>query len=38
MARKHISGRGHARKFQKRRNKTRAINMPMHVMRGGFRL
>jgi len=38
MARRHISGRKHGRKFNKYRNKTRAINSPQQAMRGGFRL
>lgn len=38
MARRHISGRKHARTFNRNRRRTRAINSPTHVMRGGFRL
>lgn len=38
MRRNKIGGRRHARSFQKKRNKTRAINSPTMVMRGGIRL
>jgi len=38
MARRNISGKKHARKFQRARNKGRAINSPGTVMRGGIRL
>lgn len=37
MRRKNISFKKHARKFNKARNKTRAINNAQ-IMRGGFRL
>jgi len=36
--RRNISGKRHSRKFNKARRKTRAINSPQHIMRGGFRL
>lgn len=38
MARRKISGRRHGKKFGRARNRTRAINTPNHVMRGGIRL
>lgn len=38
MRRKPMSGRHHARKFNRARRKTRAINNPRQIMRGGFRL
>lgn len=38
MKRRHISGRRHGKKFQRARNRTRAINSPAFVMRGGIRL
>lgn len=38
MRRSKLSGRRHGRKFQRARNKTRAINSPAFVMRGGIRL
>lgn len=38
MARKRITPRKHARKFSKIRKKTKAINSPAFVMRGGIRL
>lgn len=33
-----MSGKKHARKFTKARKRTRAINSPQKIMRGGFRL
>lgn len=38
MARRNISARKHGRKFNKAKRRSRAINTPSHVMRGGFRL
>lgn len=38
MARKNIRARRHARKFAKGARRTRRINQPSHIMRGGFRL
>jgi len=38
MARRNISAKRHGRKFNKAKNKTRKINTPNHVMRGGIRL
>jgi len=38
MRRRKLSGRKHGRRFQRARNKTRAINSPAFVMRGGIRL
>lgn len=38
MARRNISGKKHARKFSKARRKSRSINSPQVIMRGGFRL
>jgi len=38
MKRRHISGKRHGRSFNKKRNRTRAINSPAFVMRGGIRL
>jgi len=38
MARRNMSARKHGKKFQKGRNKSRAINSPGTVMRGGIRL
>lgn len=38
MARRNMSARKHGRKFGRARNKTRRINTPSHVMRGGIRL
>lgn len=38
MARRHISGRKHGKKFGRAKRHTKAINNPSHVMRGGFRL
>lgn len=38
MRRRQLNGKTHRRKFQRARNKTRAINSPTFVMRGGIRL
>lgn len=38
MKRKPVSARKHGRSFQKKRNRGKAINSPMMVMRGGIRL
>lgn len=38
MARFRMSAKKHSRKFAKAKRKTRAINSPSHVMRGGRRL
>lgn len=38
MKRRHMSGKKHGRKFNKMRNKHKAINSPAFVMRGGIRL
>jgi len=38
MARRNISGRKHGKKFARARRKTKAVNSPQHIMRGGFRL
>jgi len=38
MARRNISSRRHGKKFARARRRTRAINTPSHVMRGGIRL
>lgn len=38
MARRNIGGKRYARKFNKTRGKTRAINNPQYSMRGGIRL
>lgn len=38
MRRKRMSGRSHGRKFTKARRRTKAINSPGMVMRGGIRL
>lgn len=38
MRRKPLSGKRYRRKFQKAFNKTKAINSPSFVMRGGTRL
>lgn len=38
MARKRISGRSYAKKFGRARRKSRAINSPNHILRGGIRL
>lgn len=38
MARKRMNFRKHARKFSKARNRTKAINSPQFVLRGGIRL
>lgn len=38
MRRQRLSGRKHGRKFQRARNRTKAINSPAFVMRGGIRL
>jgi len=35
--RRNISGKKHARKFNKVRRRTKAINNPGHIARGGFR-
>lgn len=38
MARYNISARKHGKRFNKNRNKTKRINAPSQVMRGGIRL
>lgn len=38
MARRNISARKHGKKFARARSKTRIINSPRVVMRGGIRL
>lgn len=38
MKRRSMSGKKHGRRFNKARNRTRSINSPNHVMRGGIRL
>jgi hypothetical protein len=38
MKRRPLSGKRHGRKFAKIARRTRAINSPSHVMRGGIRL
>lgn len=38
MARKRMNARTHGKKFGKARKRTRAINSPTFVMRGGIRL
>jgi len=38
MKRRHMSGRKHGKRFNRARNRTRAINSPTFVMRGGIRL
>lgn len=38
MRRRNISGKRHGRRFNKLRNRRRAINEPSSFMRGGIRL
>lgn len=38
MRRRNISGKRHGQSFAKARRKTRAINSPSFIMRGGIRL
>jgi len=38
VKRRGMSGRKHGRKFNKSRNRQKAINSPAFVMRGGIRL
>lgn len=38
MRRRNISGKKHGRKFNNARKRTRKINSPAFVMRGGIRL
>lgn len=38
MKRRHMGGKRHGRKFNKARNRGKAINSPAFVMRGGIRL
>jgi len=38
MARRNLSGKRHSRKFGRARRRSKKINNPTHIMRGGFRL